>query len=174
MLKLPFVLFFFTYYSRFKKEIFADLQNSIANDYIGTAINNNTHNNPLSLAWDFAQFNLNCCGALGPNDYSQTKKWDHKDPYYPEKNLTVPLTCCPLKGTGSWDKLPDDMTDADACATTGQGAYAEGCYNRLIDILARYKRGIIIAGIIVGLVEILAFIFSITLYCRKDDDYNKI
>jgi len=61
------------------------------------------------------------------------------------------------------------MTDANTCATTGVNAYSQGCYDRLIDILAQYKTYIIIGGVIVGVVEILAILFAILLYCRKKD-----
>jgi hypothetical protein len=61
------------------------------------------------------------------------------------------------------------MSSADACATTGVNAYSQGCYDRLIDLLANYKIYVIIGGVIVGVVEILAFLFAILLYCRKED-----
>jgi len=61
------------------------------------------------------------------------------------------------------------MTDANTCAITGINAYSEGCYDRLIDLLAQYKTYIIIGGVIVGVVEIFAILFAILLYSRKKD-----
>ncbi|CAF1269414.1 unnamed protein product [Rotaria sordida] len=56
-----------------------------------------------------------------------------------------------------------------ACAITGVNAYSEGCYDRLCDLLAAYKKYIIIGGVIVGVVEIFAFLFAFLLYCHKFD-----
>jgi hypothetical protein len=150
-----------------------NLQDSIATYYVGPPFDNSTIVNPVSLSWDFAQFNLQCCGAVSPNDFLNATNWDRTNPYQTSANLTVPFTCCPLGVAKSWSQLPTNFSSASTCATTGVGSYQLGCYDRLIDIVATYKNNIIIGGVIVGGVEILAFIFAILLFCRKED-YNSL
>jgi hypothetical protein len=161
------------YQNRFKTEFVNKLQESIVNYYVGTPINNSTSTNSISLSWDFAQFNLQCCGAKNKDDYLNATNWNRTDPYQPNATLTVPFTCCPLNTTKNWDSLPTNMTEADTCAITGVNAYSQGCYDRIIDLLATYKTYVIIAGVIVGVIEICAFVFAILLYCRKKD-YNDV
>lgn len=98
--------------------------------------------------------------------------WNHANPYNPNINLTVPLTCCPTNATKSWDQLPTNMIDASQCATTGVNSYSEGCFDRLVDLLDTYKKYIIIGlAVLVGL-EICAFLFAILLYTRKEEYYS--
>lgn len=163
------VITFLAYQNRFRTELVTRLQTSISRYYVGTPINNATLANSVSLSWDFAQFNLQCCGALGSQDFSSAANWDRKNPYQESTNLTVPFTCCPLSGAKSWTELPTDLSSASACATTGTNAYTQGCYDRLVDTLAQYKNNVIIGCIVVGVVEVLAFLFAILLYCRKED-----
>ena len=73
-----------------------NFKNQLLKYYVGTPINNSTSINPISLAWDFAQFNLQCCGAVNKNDYSNATNWNRTNPYQPNTNLIVPFTCCPL------------------------------------------------------------------------------
>jgi hypothetical protein len=40
-------------------------------------------------------------------------------------------------------------------------------------MVAAYKNNVIIGGAVVGFVEVLAFIFAILLFCRKED-YNSL
>ncbi|CAF3335188.1 unnamed protein product [Rotaria socialis] len=163
------IISFIAYQHKFKSELVTRLQGSIASFYVGVEVDNSTATNPVSISWDFAQFNLKCCGAIGPNDFSRAEKWNRKNPYNRATNLTVPFTCCPLNATNNWTILPTDLSAASTCATTGQNAYSQGCYDRLIDLLLRYKKNAIIGAAIVGVIEILAFIFAISLYCRKDN-----
>lgn len=132
-------------------------------------INNSTLTNPISFAWDFAQYSLHCCGAVSKYDYANATRWNRTNPYQSDKNLTVPFTCCPLNIDNSGNGIPTNMSEANTCATTGINAYSQGCYDRLIDLLSKYKLYVIIGGIIVGVVEILALLVAILLYCRKSD-----
>jgi hypothetical protein len=163
------IVFYVVYQNRFKTEFVTKLQESIVKHYVGTPINNSTATNPVSLSWDFAQFNLQCCGAVNKSDYTNTTQWNRTDPYQPNKNLVVPFTCCPLNATKNWNGLPTNMIEADTCATTGANAYSQGCYDSFANLLATYKKYIIIGGVVVGVVEILAFLFAILLFCRKTD-----
>ncbi|CAF1290779.1 unnamed protein product [Rotaria sordida] len=157
------------YQGQFREELVPRLQNSIVTFYAGTPPYNSTSANSVSLSWDFAQFNLQCCGAASVNDFSNTTNWDRRNPYNESTLLAVPFTCCPLGAAKSWTQLPADLTPATTCATTGIGAYSQGCYDRLVDILLTYKKNVIIGCVIVGVIEILAVIFAIVLYRRKED-----
>jgi len=167
--EIAFIVIFVAYQKRFRSQLVTKLQDSIATYYVGTPTNNSTFVNPVSLSWDFTQFNLQCCGAVNSTDFSNATNWNRTDPYQTGVNLTIPFTCCPLGGAKSWSQLPTNFSAADTCATTGLNAYSQGCYDRLLDVIATYKKNFIIGGVIVGVVEVLAFIFAILLYRRKDD-----
>ncbi|CAF0853050.1 unnamed protein product [Rotaria sp. Silwood1] len=161
------IIFFVAYQNRFKSQFVNKLQESIVKYYVGTPINDSAIVNSVSMSWDFLQFNLQCCGAVNKNDYSNATQWNRTNPYDSNTNLTVPLTCCPLNATKNWDRLPTNMIEANTCAITSENAYSQGCYDRLIDLLATYKKYIIIGAVVVGVLEILAFLFALLLYCRK-------
>jgi hypothetical protein len=167
--EIALIVVFVAYQNQFKTHLVSTLQQSIATYYVGTPTNNYTNVNPVSLAWDFAQFNLLCCGAISQNDFSNAVNWNRTDPYQPGANLTIPFTCCPVYLAQSWSQLPTDFSIANTCATTGLNAYSQGCYDRLLDIIATYKKNFIIGVSVVGAIELLAFLFALLLYCRKDE-----
>ncbi|CAF0730332.1 unnamed protein product [Rotaria sp. Silwood1] len=169
VVEIAILIIFIVYQNRFREELVVKLRDSIARFYVGTPTDTSTSANSVSLSWDFVQFNLQCCGAVGVNDFSRATNWDRKNPYPDYTNLTVPFTCCPLDAAKSWTQLPTNFSAASTCATTGINAYSQGCYDRLVDTLATYKKNVIIGCVIVGVVEILAFIFAVILYCRKED-----
>jgi len=167
--EIAIIIVFIVYQNRFQTEFVSKLQGSIAKYYVGISINNSTPVNSISLAWDFAQLNLQCCGAVNQSDYLNATNWNRTDPYQSNATLTIPFSCCPLNTQANWNSLPTNMTQANTCAITGVGAYSEGCYYRLLDLLNKYKIYLIIGGVIVGVVEILALLFAILLYCRKKE-----
>jgi hypothetical protein len=169
LVEIGLIVFYVAYQNQFKNELVGKLENSINTYYVGTPINNSSTTNPISLSWDFIQFNLQCCGAVGPSDYQNASHWNNSNPYQPGTNLTVPLTCCPVSALKNWNTLPSNLSDASACAQSGQNAYTQGCYNQLVNLVATYKNNIAIGGAIVGLVEVLALCFALLLYCRKPD-----
>jgi len=169
LVEIGLVVFYVAYQNRFRTQLVAKLQTSINRYYVGTPTGNSSATNPVSLSWDFAQFNLQCCGAVNQSDYQNASSWDKNNPYQTGSQLIVPFTCCPLNATQNWNTLPSNLTGALACATTGTNAYTQGCYDRLIALVATYKKNIAIGGAIVGLVEVLALVFAVTLYCRKPD-----
>ncbi|CAF4069903.1 unnamed protein product, partial [Adineta steineri] len=83
--------------------------------------------------------------------------------------LLVPFTCCPLGAAKSWTQLPTNLSSAANCAATSSGAYTVGCYDRLVSILATYKNYAMIVGIIIGVIEVLALVFALLLFRRKED-----
>ena len=165
------IAYYLIYQNRFKYELSNKLKESITNYYAGTPINRTESINPISVSWDFLQFNLQCCGAINQDDYSDTNRWNRTNPYDPSTNLTVPFTCCPLNATKNWSGLPTNMIEASTCAITGVDAYSKGCYDRLVDFLATYKKYLIISVLIVVVLEMIAFSFAIVLYSRRKDYY---
>ncbi|CAF3532429.1 unnamed protein product [Adineta steineri] len=163
------VIVFLAYQQQFRAKTIPKLQNAIATYYVGTPIDNTTVVNSVSLSWDFAQFNLQCCGAVGPSDFVAAKNWTRTNPYPPAAPLLVPFTCCPLGAAKSWTQLPTNLSSAANCAATSSGAYTVGCYDRLVSILATYKNYAMIVGIIVGVIEVLALVFALLLFRRKED-----
>jgi len=173
LVEVAVVIAFIAYQNQFRSQLVAKLRESITTYYVGTPTNNSTIVNSVSLSWDFTQFNLQCCGAVSKNDFSNATHWNRQNPYQSESPLVVPFTCCPVNATGSWTELPSDFSSANTCATTGNNGYTQGCYDRLVDIIAVYKKNFLIGLVVVGVVEILAFAFALTLYCRKSD-YNTL
>jgi hypothetical protein len=171
--EIAIVVVYVAYQNQFRSQLVTKLRQSIATYYVGTPTDNTTIVNPVSLSWDFAQFNLQCCGATSQNDFSTAANWSHYDTYQPAVNLTVPFTCCPLGVGPSWTELPTNFSAAVTCATTSANAYSQGCYDQLLNLISTYKNNFIIGVVVVGVVEILAFIFAILLYCRKED-YNSL
>jgi len=169
IVEIAIVVAFISYQNQFRSELIPKLQDSIATYYVGTPINNNTAVNSVSLAWDFIQFNLECCGAVNKTDFSRAANWSRINPYQADTTLVVPFTCCPLGGNKSWTDLPTNMSSASTCAARGDTAYTNGCYDSLLNVVASYKQYFIIGGVIVGVVEIAAFIFAILLFRRKSD-----
>jgi len=171
--EIAIVITFVVYQNQFRAQFVVKLRESIAASYVGPPLNSATGVNPVSLSWDFTQFNLQCCGAISKNDFSSASNWNRTNPYQPETKLTIPFTCCPLSAEKSWTSLPTDFSSANTCATTGFNGYTQGCYDRLVDFIAAYKNNFLIGLAVVGVVEVLAFVFAITLYCRKTD-YNTL
>lgn len=172
--EITIVVLFFAYQKRFRSELVTKLQDSIAQYYVGTPLDATSGVNAASRSWDFTQFNLQCCGAISKNDFSRAKSWDRKNPYQETAKLVVPFTCCPINVTKSWTQLPTNFTSANTCATSGDLAYSQGCFDRLADILSSYKNYAIIGGVIVVIVEIVALVFAVLLYRRKNEVYDTL
>ncbi|CAF3530434.1 unnamed protein product [Rotaria socialis] len=165
------VIYFAIYENRFKSNFVNNLKESIVYNYVGTLIDNVTSTNPISISWDFLQFNLQCCGAINKTDYLDALHWNRTNPYKRNTILIVPFTCCPLNTTKNWSQLPKNMAEASTCAITGVNSYSGGCFDDLVDLLNSYKKYIIIGLIVVVGIEIFAFVFAILLFRRKEEYY---
>ncbi|KAL1434323.1 hypothetical protein MTO96_011951 [Rhipicephalus appendiculatus] len=88
---------------------------------------------PVREAWDFIQHELKCCGVTGPSDWSNTKMGH------------PPGSCC---------------TDGEDCKKQQSTYYQKGCYNKVIDDLSQYAVYVGVAGIGIGLIEIIGIIFA--------------
>jgi len=166
---------FVAYQAKFKSEFVSKLQLSIQTQYVGVPVNG-TATNAISLAWDFVQYNMKCCGAYNESDYNlPNMKWNKTNPYG-GASLMFPLTCCPVNTTEgqNWDQLPlADIYTADTCAVTGVGVYNVGCYDQLVQLIRSYKTKAIIILVFVLAIELVAFLFALSLYCRKSE-YNTL
>ncbi|CAN7991173.1 unnamed protein product, partial [Ixodes hexagonus] len=85
---------------------------------------------PVKEAWDFIQSQLQCCGV------DSYKDWD--------KRPEVPKSCC----------------KNEASCSTPSDYYSVGCYNKVKDDIKTYAVYVGVAGIGIGLIEIIGIIFS--------------
>lgn len=161
------VVVYFFYQSHFKSKLVDHLQNSISLYYVGKPGTTSVPINSISLAWDFTQYYLQCCGAVSPNDFSHTQHWNRRNPYGSNGNLLVPFTCCPLGAMENLYSTPKNLTVAIDCATTGVNSYSVGCYNRLLILLNTYKNSFTISVVLVVVMQIFAFLLSIYIYRHR-------
>jgi hypothetical protein len=167
--EISLVIVYIAYQYRFQTKLIGHLQDSIAIYYVGVSMNDSLSSNSLSLAWDFAQYNLRCCGAINASDYAFALHWNRADPTGSNSDLIVPYTCCPSTTLTDWYSLPSNATDVISCATTGFNAYSQGCYGRLLDLLTVYRNYFTICVMIVGALETLALVSTIVLHCRRKE-----
>ena len=161
------ILIYFIYQSTFQSKLIKHLQDSISLYYVGKSNPNTMPINSISLAWEFTQYYLHCCGAIGQKDYLNAQHWNRTDPYGSHQMLMVPYTCCPLGVMENLHSIPKNLSVAVACATTGVNVYTIGCYDRLLDILNAYKKPFIIGIVVIVVMQILAFLLSIYIYRRR-------
>uniref|UniRef100_A0A023FXR7 Tetraspanin n=1 Tax=Amblyomma parvum TaxID=251391 RepID=A0A023FXR7_AMBPA len=85
---------------------------------------------PVQEAWDFIQQQLKCCGVMGPGD---------------------------------WQRIAG-MAPPESCCSSGDGAncphFNKGCYDKVKEDISQYAVYVGIAGIGIGLIEIIGIIFS--------------
>lgn len=167
--EITLIIVYIAYQYRFQVKLISHLQDSIAIYYVGVPTNDSISSNSLSLAWDFAQEKLQCCGAINASDYALALHWNRAGPTGSNNDLTVPYTCCPSTTMRDWYSLPSNATEVISCATTGFNAYSQGCYARLLDLLIVYRNYFIICVMIIGALEISALLSTIVLHCRSKE-----
>lgn len=86
---------------------------------------------PVKEAWDFIQSQLQCCGVDSYSDWISDKK-------------DVPKSCC---------------KNQNACSSASD-YFSVGCYNKVKEDVKAYAVYVGIAGIGIGLIEIIGIIFS--------------
>ncbi|XP_064466309.1 23 kDa integral membrane protein-like [Ornithodoros turicata] len=86
--------------------------------------------NPTKLAWDFIQTELKCCGTDGPQDWGTP--------------TNLPQSCC----------------DSNSNVCTSTSSYQRGCFTTLKEKLEKYSLYVGIAGIGIGLIEIIGIVFA--------------
>lgn len=87
---------------------------------------------PIQEAWDFIQSQLKCCGVT---TYQDWRTYASIDP---------PKSCC---------------ANADRCSSTGD-YYSKGCFDKVKEDISQYAVYVGIAGIGIGLIEIIGIIFA--------------
>ncbi|CAF1188359.1 unnamed protein product [Didymodactylos carnosus] len=165
-------IYFVSFQSKFKQKLVPKLQMSITNAYAGPPITQGANPGPVSLSWDFIQYNMRCCGAVSKFDFNSTTVWTRVNPFNSSApQLAYPLTCCPIMAKNNWNKLPlQELSQAQTCATYDEDkVYTQGCYDSLMTLVSSYKKHTIIGAVVILVVELLAFIFAIILYRRKSD-----
>ncbi|CAF1304349.1 unnamed protein product [Rotaria sordida] len=174
-------IYFVVFQANFKSRFVPKLQQSLKQTYEGPLVlNSNGLSKPssFSLAWDFIMYNLQCCGVEGKLDFFGTTKWNRTNPWWNSslpvtmKEFVYPLTCCPIGNLQqNWNDLPlDQLQQASNCALNGTNIYEIGCYNKLVDLLNSAKTWVIIGAVIVLIIELLTFIFTLALCCRQKKD----
>lgn len=165
--ELILILICVVYQYRLQTKLVNHLQYSIAAYYVGIPSSNVTTVNSISLAWDYTQFHMKCCGAIDQTDFLQASRWNRTDPQGSKMKLLVPYSCCPTADSASMNSFSPHTPDIMQCTITGVKAYSEGCYYRLKDILFSYKNYLILGLSVVGFAQLLALISTACLYRGK-------
>jgi len=177
--EIAITVYFIAFQKNFKDNFVPRLQEAVKNTYEGPLglMGNRTKPAPFSLAWDFLMYNFQCCGVEGNSDFDGAIKWDRTNPWgNPSVPQTMafryPLTCCPLRNMQTdWNNLPiEQMNEAASCAINGTGVYETGCYNKLVDMLNSARTWVIVAAVVILVIELLTFIFTLALCCRHKKD----
>lgn len=87
---------------------------------------------PVQEAWDFIQSQLKCCGVTDYRDWEADAK------------IPPPKSCC---------------ANADQCSSP-RDYYDKGCYDKVKEDISQYAVYVGIAGIGIGLIEIIGIIFA--------------
>ncbi|CAF1307029.1 unnamed protein product [Adineta ricciae] len=173
-------IYFTAFRSKFEDQIKPKLKDAIRDLYEGPLglISNTNVSKPgsLSIAWDFLMYNFECCGIDSKDDFNGTTKWNRTNIWWTSsmgnnyRTFAYPLTCCNSKNGSSnnWnDFSATQLQSGLTCAVTGVGVYQQGCYTKFMDLLNTYKTWIIVGAVVILLIELLAFSFTIALCCRK-------
>jgi len=175
--ELAFIALAFLGRKKIKKELLEFLDESIKKNYTGkTGFKSDGEfflsNNVMTLAWDFTQFKLQCCGVNGKNDYKGADNWDKKVQLKSgEVNAVVPLSCCKLKDEKSFpDITMGSFSNLNGClaSPTNDSAHALGCYEVVKNQLMQYARLSGVMGIAIAIMEIGGIIAA--LWLRKHSD----
>lgn len=120
-----------------------------------------------TIAFDAIQKGLNCCGADNYLDWKNSKFGNPED----EKGLIdfrisaslvtfkIPASCCKDSDSGCGDQ------NTGFIAPILSNMNSEGCIDKLIKIVEKYKTPVIVVGFIIGIMEVLGLIFSLILCC---------
>uniref|UniRef100_A0A3B5LXR5 Tetraspanin n=1 Tax=Xiphophorus couchianus TaxID=32473 RepID=A0A3B5LXR5_9TELE len=90
----------------------------------------------LKKSWDNVQKMFKCCGVNNSTDWHEVL------------NGTLPSSCCP-------------GADRDQC--TG---WSEGCFAKAKNWLSDNIQPVLVFGVCIGVVQILALVFSMQMYCQ--------
>ncbi|CAF3074538.1 unnamed protein product [Rotaria socialis] len=181
IVEVAITIYFVVFQANFKIQFVPKLQQSIKNTYEGPLAliyEEMPKPSPISLAWDFIMYNFQCCGVEGKLDFYGATNWNRTNPWWSPllpptmKEFVYPLTCCPMGSLKqNWNDLPlDRLQQAANCALNGINIYETGCYNKLVDLLNSTRTWVIAAAVVVLVIELLTFIFTMALCCRERKD----
>ncbi|UJR36057.1 hypothetical protein I4U23_028793 [Adineta vaga] len=183
LFEIAITIYFVAFKSKFEEQFKPTLKDAIRNSYEGPlgliSNTNQTKPGPISIAWDFIMYNFECCGVDSKDDFNGTTKWNRRNIWWDAsmgnsaQNFTYPLTCCKINSGGgkNWNDFNEvQLRTGVICAVNGTNINQQGCYNKFIDILNTYKTWIIIGAVVILLIELTAFSFTLALCCRKRKD----
>jgi hypothetical protein len=101
----------------------------------------------MSVAIDWFQKNVKCCGANGPNDW-KTTDWYHSNNN--TNHALVPISCCKVEADGC-NKEVDDKVWSQGCVAAGK-EYAKGNIKLVGGV-----------GVGIAIVELLGIVFAMCL-----------
>ncbi|CAF0753198.1 unnamed protein product [Adineta ricciae] len=172
-------IYFVVFQSNFKESFVPKLKDSLRNNYQGPlgVAGYGPKPTAYSLAWDFIMYNLKCCGVENNTDFDGAMQWNRSNPWaeplVPQSaSFRYPLTCCPFpNGQSNWNSLPvDQLSEVAKCAVYGTGVYETGCYNKVVEVLNSAKTWVIVGAVIILVIELITFIFTLALCCRHKKD----
>lgn len=119
-------------------------------------------------AVDFTQYKFNCCGIMGPDDYTNSTWKNSSDTV--SKKLNVSLTCCRLTSTDLEGWTNPTPGNPEGCQSTDiknpDMRHQEGCKAAIEEWFIEESTILIAVGIGVAGLEIFGMIFAICL-CRS-------
>lgn len=159
--KIVVIAIWVTVQNTMEREIKGKMIEVFNNNFIDDTI---TSNNSLSNAWNCMFMTLDCCGVnpvlSTTNDFDQTY-WCTTSGSCEDTISQIPRTCCTNVDENTYTSAPNSCY-----ANVDKGTYnTKGCCDVLTDTLqSQSVIGVIVTTI---LIEIIAVIFAILIYCQK-------
>ncbi|XP_052675588.1 tetraspanin-1-like [Crassostrea angulata] len=127
-----------------------------------------TSNNSLSNTWNCMFMTLDCCGVnpvvSTTNDFDLTY-WCTTSGSCEDTISQIPRTCCTNVDENTYTSAP-----IGCHASVNKGTYNQkGCYDVLKDTLQSQSQSVIGVVVTIILIEIVAVIFAILIYCQIQD-----
>lgn len=98
---------------------------------------------PITQAWDGIQFEFQCCGAKGYEDWVELNLTITEGPSFPS-------SCCKSNYTKCNEELvPEQDT-----------FYSQGCFEMIKSFVEKHTRPLIIIGFVIAVVMVMAMVFS--------------
>jgi len=135
-----------------------------------------------TIAWNYLQIEMNCCGVYGPEDWMDTYWWNFNMTFVTAFPQAVPQSCCvelvkPINFTYPTAQYPKLCYQAAFSPDMGlklrqQFVHIEGCKESLSDWLT--GKSAILIGLTAGaiLVQVIIVIMACVLKDRIKDQFN--
>lgn len=142
----------------FSSKLGRDLQNTMKQQIKESY--GKTPNDGLTVAWDFMQWEFQCCGGENYKDYANSTYVKQNT------NITVSTFCCKKCNTDfdhpQFKNVSMCQSDAKNQSLT-QGTESlntQGCYDGLLSWMKKRTTALIVVGVIIAGVEIVAIVFA--------------